>query len=559
MASLIRCALSLQSCPVCQYCIIMLLQYIVWSTSLNVFFDGTANDPSFTTNIWKQFDAFIGVQSHYVSKYNNQQVTTLQKYNSKTNDLAIYISGIGTNKGGFQSSKKIGGYGMDSNVRVGYEFLVRNEHMVSAVEFHLNVFGYSRGAATARMLANYVCDYGITEANLKTNIKASILDPSHESIHGDIRPDIDILGIYDTVPSLNRVTLSRVSQYSMATTNPKIKQVYHAVALNEHRFLFNELSIDNPSNRGNRIELSFLGSHGDVGGQRRTKASPYSYYRSQITLEWMNTLMGSQEITQRAADLFDQKRLETTVKNPEYLPIVVSLDLIPLLKKLPKHVRNFHLEKLHPSVLLAMQKFEISTAELTDTSTVAEKINTPENLQHYRDEIIAIDGELPDIPGTSADPAPKDPKKRWDWGTRKGGIDPTPKQGGGGIGDGSDGNLSDGDLSDLEGGDENGGGTKGGNDGKVGNDGQGGIDGNGGSDGKGGNDGKGGKGGMGDFNIPTLDFPSTNVPVDIPIDLSPGSEIPPTYKIPDIPIDGGYTGKPKVEPVNTKPVEGRPI
>eukprot|EP00834_Sanchytrium_tribonematis_P004637 NODE_240_length_11935_cov_0.818773.p2 type:complete len:507 gc:universal NODE_240_length_11935_cov_0.818773:4049-2529(-) len=503
----------------------MLLQLIVWTASLNVFFDGTSNKPTSTTNIWKQFDAFHGEQTVYPSKYNGQDVITLEKVNLETGDRAIYISGIGTNKVGVTTLKVIGGYGMDSNVRVGYEFLVRNKHMVSEADFHLNVFGFSRGAATARMFANYVCDYGLTEANLKTNIKASILNRSYRSIQGDIRPKINILGLYDTVPSLtNVIPTSPVAKYSMDTTNPDILNVYHAIALNENRKGFEELPIDITDD--SRTEEYYIGSHADIGGQGRKLKNPFSYFRSEIALQELNSWIAKRDIG--FSDLFDQNKLQTEIPKSEFMPIQDSYVSKAVYKLSGKTTRTYDPNRLHVSVHQAMAKFEIGADNLAYTEFIKHNLNTPTNVETFTNDIVKIAGETP--------AKPKKPSL-WDKFPGKN-------------------KVGNGDLSGLEGGGENGGGTKGGNDGKVGNDGQGSIDGNAGSDGKGGNDGKGGKGGMGDFNIPTVNFPSTNVPVDIPIDLNPGTGTPPTYEVPDFPIDGGYTGKPKVDPV--EPVKPKP-
>ena len=108
------------------------------SKNLFVFFDGTANNPIVPTNIYRLYK---GLEE------------------SKDNKVeAIYIEGVGNAKTPISSVLGQGvGFGMEERILRGYKFLVEKYQPGDRIF----IFGFSRGAFTARSLAGLISYAGI--------------------------------------------------------------------------------------------------------------------------------------------------------------------------------------------------------------------------------------------------------------------------------------------------------------------------------------------------------------------------------------------------------------
>lgn len=165
------------------------------------------------------------------------------------------------------------------------------EKTKTPITLKLDVVGFSRGAASARMFASKL-EWLINQDYSKTR-EASLpfLDPIYQSESDStqtmkwkyglnnlcgINIQFNYLGLWDTVPAygfggLDDDTQLSKDHYSLQISK-KWNKVAQAVALNEHRSgfpvrsIFNNQAEANTKNGTNRIERGFLGAHSDIGG-----------------------------------------------------------------------------------------------------------------------------------------------------------------------------------------------------------------------------------------------------------------------------------------------------
>lgn len=189
------------------------------------------------------------------------------------------------------------GWGMDTNVREAYRFLVENYEVdADGVADRIYLFGFSRGAYTARVLAGFLHAFGLVEArNLNLVDYAyraykGIGEKSgegefeelrlHERILRPRRPRIRLLGLYETVSSViesGRI-LPVLRKHAFTAENPSVEAVRHAVAIHERRRMFRpqlwpagqtykpHRFVDRDAVPQDQREVWFAGVHGDIGG-----------------------------------------------------------------------------------------------------------------------------------------------------------------------------------------------------------------------------------------------------------------------------------------------------
>lgn len=191
---------------------------------------------------------------------------------------AIYVSGVGTTSGGRDSFVSGQGFGRGNTgvlAKVGRcikkidgvlkAFASHNpQHVIGAVEFDL--FGFSRGAAAARHLANEVLKQsrGALEPLLKRERLPLVAGFSWAS--DSVR--LKVIGLFDTVAAVGGISdFGNVRDAVNARVNLFLppgcaQQVLHLVAGDEHRrnFALNRVAPDWPR------EIILPGSHSDIGG-----------------------------------------------------------------------------------------------------------------------------------------------------------------------------------------------------------------------------------------------------------------------------------------------------
>ncbi|MGO4564017.1 DUF2235 domain-containing protein [Rhizobium sp. 2YAF20] len=294
-----------------------------------ILFDGTSNEISADrTNILRLFGVLQRTDTQIV--YYDPGVGTFGAANAWSDAYrkTVEVWGLAT------------GWGLDQNVKDAYRFIVENyEHgpldsdgnSVGAGD-RLYIFGFSRGAYSARVLAGFIhslglmskyhlnlLDYayntykGIGQSEQRDNPAHSVADndpPSafatmrlYERTLRTYRPSIKLLGLFDTVSSVivSGKWFPQLQTLPFTRHNPSVECVRHAMAIDERRTMFNPLPwvIGQPywggpfkpaqSKPQDVKEVWFSGVHGDVGGGYPEKESS----AIKIPLAWMISQTGT--------------------------------------------------------------------------------------------------------------------------------------------------------------------------------------------------------------------------------------------------------------------------
>lgn len=277
-----------------------------------ILLDGTSNEISSNrTNILRLFGAL---------KRDEEQIV-------------YYDPGVGTFGAEFAWSRlyrKAGevwglatGWGLDRNVKEAYRFLVENYDDGARAgaddeeRDRIFIFGFSRGAYSARVLAGFIRAVGLmdrSQLNLLPyayraykrigegaedgDVDAAFAEVRlYESILDVDRPPIRLLGLFDTVSSMIEGGRfgPRLKRHAFTRNNHSVAAVRHAVAIDERRTMFRPQLWpedgrfrSNPFNRDAETdqdvkEVWFRGVHADVGGGYPERGSGLA----KVALKWM--------------------------------------------------------------------------------------------------------------------------------------------------------------------------------------------------------------------------------------------------------------------------------
>ena len=273
--------------------------------TLLVFLDGTRNDSGTNTNIHKLFRAVVDDRTA----------------NARADTIAFYIEGVGT---GYRVIGVATGWGISHRVRQAYGWLLHHRRPGDRIA----IFGFSRGAYSARILASMLQHAGLPAQPVTDRARAlAMADALFDAVkqrqataatrmanarraaarRGDppLIPHVPIafLGLWDTVEALGDPTDDPAlvdlpnTRYGDQLCN--VEQAAHAVAADDNRAAVYRpvlltgphLLADCPQGAGQggidgRVqEVWFTGAHSDVGG------SEAGDYRGRqlggVTLNWM--------------------------------------------------------------------------------------------------------------------------------------------------------------------------------------------------------------------------------------------------------------------------------
>lgn len=194
------------------------------------------------------------------------------------------------------------GRGIYENIEQAYEFLVHNYREGDKIF----LFGFSRGAFTARSVAGLVNHFGIARPCagplLPLMVRSYFSDPKDKraKFADDIqkhftdaigaRAGVHFIGVWDTVDSVGGIRRRRFST-DPTLTGKRFTHVRHAVSEGEYRAsywprLYVGEQRDEPAKVNGKDEPSlkqvwFAGAHSDVGGSYKQQGL------SDIALEWM--------------------------------------------------------------------------------------------------------------------------------------------------------------------------------------------------------------------------------------------------------------------------------
>jgi len=231
--------------------------------------------------------------------------------------LVFYDPGVGTNgmldlwRRRSNSLKAFAeqatGYGLDRHVIDVYRFLCLNHH----VGDEICLFGFSRGAYTARVVAGLVHQIGLLRPE-QSNLAPYALKAYKQSSDdndlaigwrfarevGTRHASIRLLGLWDTVGSVIAPLKDRLgfalTHLPYTRANPSVEAVRHAIAIDERRRMFRinhweggdfvPNAFDRASTRPQDVkQVWFAGAHGDVGGGHAEEDSALS----KIPFLWM--------------------------------------------------------------------------------------------------------------------------------------------------------------------------------------------------------------------------------------------------------------------------------
>ena len=201
--------------------------------------------------------------------------------------ITYYDKGVGTD--GWYDLK-LGGFhgkGLSQNVREAYDFL-KDAYRDGDKVF---LFGFSRGAFTARSLAGLLYRCGLGAANTD-----EIYD-AYRNRDGDAmaafkrahtRCPVEMIGVWDTVGALGipvaflRGASADVFSFHDTKLNDEVAFACHALAIDERRESFEPtLWTETPDNRHRIRQVWFAGVHSDIGGGYEDR------HHSDIALKWM--------------------------------------------------------------------------------------------------------------------------------------------------------------------------------------------------------------------------------------------------------------------------------
>ncbi|WP_419806433.1 DUF2235 domain-containing protein [Terriglobus sp.] len=268
--------------------------------------------------------------------------------NEDASQLRYYDSGVGTH--GTVSEHLFGGAlgdGLFQKVQDGYEFLA----YVWDPGDEIYLFGFSRGAYTARSLAGMIALFGVPTRSLDNRTVPRIFQAYRTHDHDQRQllktalvaeyglqdVDIQMVGVWDTVGALGIPghlfgTLDELKYGFLDTSlNPCIKNAVHAISIDERRaaFLPTLWTKSDGTPRPNDDQLTqvwFAGVHTDVGGGETESQL------ANITLRWML------DHAERCGLRFNEKLVEQCFAPKPFQPLGAAHDYWSLIPwGLPKH------------------------------------------------------------------------------------------------------------------------------------------------------------------------------------------------------------------------------
>lgn len=224
--------------------------------TVNVFFDGTKNNmfntDEYDKNKHSETSSYANAYSNIAWMFRKGKINNGQRW--------VYIEGIGTRRG--DTNDEVAGYAMGVGVTGVAQ---RAEQAFGAIEeavgavpslLHINVFGFSRGAATARHFVH------LTKSKNKPF-------PNWQLSRTKIK--FKFIGIFDTVSSVGAnfnddVRELKLDFRDLSATDKAFTKVFHIIAADEYRLNFSVTNINSAIGSGFGYEVTINGAHADVGG-----------------------------------------------------------------------------------------------------------------------------------------------------------------------------------------------------------------------------------------------------------------------------------------------------
>ncbi len=296
--------------------------------------------------------------------------------------LVYYHDGVGTGGGLNHLLGGITGQGIDDNIKACYAWLCKT--YIEGDEMFL--FGFSRGAYTARSLAGLIRKCGLLKPEF-----ANKVDDAYSFYRNDIVPSapgavqyraqysleryVTFIGVWDTVGALGipipalKFLDGKKYQFHDVTLSSTVTYGYQALAIDEERVPFEPCVWEQGAAPNQTLEqVWFVGAHSNVGGGYPNAGL------SDLTFQWMQTRAA-------AAGLgFDPAYVASHIDPSPVAPLTDSMTQMYLaLGRLIRQIRtprldanhqpiNTH-ESLHKSAFDRFQTPSYSPKNITDFFT----------------------------------------------------------------------------------------------------------------------------------------------------------------------------------------------
>ncbi len=261
-----------------------------------------------------------GTGNEYTAYHNTNVVHIFENIVRNSNQLAFYDPGVGTfSSFGQTMGKALGnllgkgfGWGLQQNIEDPYRYLMDRYQAgdENTEPDKVFIFGFSRGAFTARALAGMLFKVGLLQKGSKnlipyasriyngrrrikssdsasTRTKKEVVNAENEITARGFKETYChpchpyFIGVWDTVASLGYFFGKKFFDHKL---HPEVRYAYHAVSIDEKRkkfpiSLWDESNIN--KNQQTIKQVWFAGVHSDVGGSYREKGL------SNVALRWM--------------------------------------------------------------------------------------------------------------------------------------------------------------------------------------------------------------------------------------------------------------------------------
>ena len=223
--------------------------------------------------------------------------------------ITYYDEGVGTGNSIDRITGGAIGKGVEDNIHDAYRFLVGNYEPGD----ELFVFGFSRGAFTARSVVGMIRKCGILAAKHASHYLQAMelyrndekpTDPGPTDFrtrycsYGNRDIEVRFLGVWDTVGALGIPVrglrfFKKKYEFHDTELTGMVKEAYHALAVDEHRAPFEPAIWEDKPKEWQKVEqVWFCGAHSDVGGGYERKRAGDGRLEAQLadlSLDWMMT------------------------------------------------------------------------------------------------------------------------------------------------------------------------------------------------------------------------------------------------------------------------------
>ncbi len=241
--------------------------------------DGTSNTPdqverglAAQTNVYKLFSMLKPADASGIVDYGTFDASITKRYAEK--QFAFYYTGVGNKFETSAIGQIVGGatgMGASDIVERAYLDVMR----IYKPGDRIFIFGFSRGAAIARLLANAIHARGAprTVWTLRLLGRHWLLWKSRHKRPEDSQVRVAVLGCWDTVGAFGiakkiaGLDLQKIDFFKDLSIPDNVDRAYHMVALDEQRFEFSPTLMEPDALEPERVvEVWFAGDHANIGG-----------------------------------------------------------------------------------------------------------------------------------------------------------------------------------------------------------------------------------------------------------------------------------------------------